>query len=121
MVADRGVAMTTETTQALDTATMKPRVAVTRVGGFAPGGQAYTFHCFTAFEAIEKTAVTGGVLSENSNEPQGITIWELERRDRKPPFHGILAARTRPRDDFDINPPVLPSSQHVGIWRTRAV
>ena len=31
-----------------------------RVGGFVLGCQAYTFHRFTAFEAIEKTAAAGG-------------------------------------------------------------
>ncbi len=31
-----------------------------KIGGFAIGCQAYTFHRFTAFEAIEKTAAAGG-------------------------------------------------------------
>src|SRR5580765_3038075 len=31
-----------------------------RVGGFVLGCQAYTFHRFTAFEAIERTAAAGG-------------------------------------------------------------
>ncbi|MBM3833160.1 MAG: sugar phosphate isomerase/epimerase [Verrucomicrobia bacterium] len=31
-----------------------------KIGGFALGTQAYTFHRFTAFEAIEKTAQAGG-------------------------------------------------------------
>jgi sugar phosphate isomerase/epimerase len=31
-----------------------------RIGGFALGSQAYTFHRFSLFEAIEKTAETGG-------------------------------------------------------------
>jgi sugar phosphate isomerase/epimerase len=35
-----------------------------RTGGFALGCQAYTFHRFTVFEAIEKTAATGGKLIE---------------------------------------------------------
>jgi sugar phosphate isomerase/epimerase len=35
-----------------------------RVGGFVLGCQAYTFHRFTAFEAIEKTAATGGKAVE---------------------------------------------------------
>ena len=35
-----------------------------RVGGFVLGCQAYTFHKFTAFEAIEKTAATGGKAIE---------------------------------------------------------
>jgi sugar phosphate isomerase/epimerase len=35
-----------------------------RVGGFVLGCQAYTFHRFTAFEAIEKTAATGGKAIE---------------------------------------------------------
>ncbi|HYE31330.1 MAG TPA: sugar phosphate isomerase/epimerase [Methylomirabilota bacterium] len=35
-----------------------------RVGGFALGCQAYTFHRFTAFEAIEKTAAAGGKVIE---------------------------------------------------------
>src|SRR3954469_7322615 len=35
-----------------------------KTAGFALGCQAYTFHRFTAFEAIEKTAATGGKLIE---------------------------------------------------------
>lgn len=35
-----------------------------RVGGFVLGCQAYTFHKVTAFEAIEKTAATGGKAIE---------------------------------------------------------
>jgi sugar phosphate isomerase/epimerase len=35
-----------------------------RTGGFALGCQAYTFHQFTVFEAIEKTAASGGKLIE---------------------------------------------------------
>jgi len=35
-----------------------------RIGPFAIGCQAYTFHRFTLFEAIEKTAATGGRLIE---------------------------------------------------------
>jgi sugar phosphate isomerase/epimerase len=35
-----------------------------RVGGFILGCQAYTFHRFTAFEAIEKTAAAGGKAIE---------------------------------------------------------
>lgn len=35
-----------------------------RVGGFVVGCQAYTFHRFTAFEAIEKTAAAGGKVIE---------------------------------------------------------
>jgi len=35
-----------------------------RVGGFLLGCQAYTFHRFTAFEAIEKTAAAGGKAIE---------------------------------------------------------
>lgn len=35
-----------------------------RVGGFALGTQAYTFHKFTVFEAIEKTAAAGGRVIE---------------------------------------------------------
>ena len=35
-----------------------------RVGGFVLGCQAYTFHRFTAFEAIEKTAAVGGKAIE---------------------------------------------------------
>jgi sugar phosphate isomerase/epimerase len=34
------------------------------VGGFAVGCQAYTFNRFTAFEAIEKTAQSGGKIIE---------------------------------------------------------
>jgi len=35
-----------------------------KVGEFAMGSQAWTFHKFTAFEAIEKTAATGGKTIE---------------------------------------------------------
>lgn len=35
-----------------------------RIGPFAIGAQAYTFHRFTAFEAIEKTAAAGGKIIE---------------------------------------------------------
>ncbi len=35
-----------------------------RVGGFVLGCQAYTFHRFTAFEAMEKTAAAGGKTIE---------------------------------------------------------
>jgi len=35
-----------------------------RVGGFVMGCQAYTFHRFTAFEAIDKTAASGGKTIE---------------------------------------------------------
>ncbi len=35
-----------------------------KIGGFAIGCQAYTFHKFTAFEAIEKTAQAGGRVIE---------------------------------------------------------
>src|SRR6266849_8358669 len=35
-----------------------------RVGGFVLGCQAYTFHRFTAFEAIEKIAAAGGKAIE---------------------------------------------------------
>lgn len=35
-----------------------------RIGGVAIGCQAYTFHRFTAFEAIEKTAAAGGRVIE---------------------------------------------------------
>jgi sugar phosphate isomerase/epimerase len=35
-----------------------------KIGGFALGCQAYTFHKFTAFEAIEKTAEAGGRVIE---------------------------------------------------------
>lgn len=35
-----------------------------RTGGFALGCQAYTFHRFSAFEAIEKTAAAGGKVIE---------------------------------------------------------
>ncbi|MEW6157094.1 MAG: TIM barrel protein [Verrucomicrobiota bacterium] len=35
-----------------------------KTGGFALGCQAYTFHRFTAFEAIEKTAAAGGRVIE---------------------------------------------------------
>jgi len=35
-----------------------------RVGGFVLGCQAYTFHRFTAFEAMEKTAAAGGKVIE---------------------------------------------------------
>lgn len=35
-----------------------------KTGGFAVGCQAWTFHKFTAFEAIEKTALAGGKIIE---------------------------------------------------------
>jgi sugar phosphate isomerase/epimerase len=35
-----------------------------KIGGFALGCQAYTFNRFTAFEAIEKTALAGGKIIE---------------------------------------------------------
>src|SRR5689334_19031315 len=35
-----------------------------RIGPFALGCQAYTFHRFTFFEAVEKTAATGGRVIE---------------------------------------------------------
>jgi sugar phosphate isomerase/epimerase len=48
-----------------------------QIGGFALGCQAYTFHRFSAFEAIEKTAAAGGKIIEfypgqrlSKDEPQ---------------------------------------------------
>src|SRR5690349_10718063 len=35
-----------------------------RIGPFALGCQAYTFHRFTLFEAVEKTAAAGGKIIE---------------------------------------------------------
>src|SRR6266545_787264 len=35
-----------------------------RVGGFVLGCQAYSFHRFTAFDAIERTAAAGGKVIE---------------------------------------------------------
>lgn len=46
-------------------ATAQPKIPDEfRVNGFAIGCQAYTFNRFTAFEAIEKTAQTGGKVIE---------------------------------------------------------
>ncbi len=45
-------------------ATAEPLGPEYRVGGFVLGCQAYTFHRFTAFEAIEKTAEAGGKAIE---------------------------------------------------------
>ena len=42
----------------------RPIGAEYRVGGFVLGCQAYTFHRFTTFEAIEKTAAAGGKAIE---------------------------------------------------------
>jgi hypothetical protein len=46
------------------TAAPPPIGAEYRVGGFVLGCQAWTFHTFTAFEAIEKTAAAGGKTIE---------------------------------------------------------
>lgn len=45
-------------------ATDSPLGPERRVGGFVVGCQAYMFHRFTAFEAIEKTAAAGGRVIE---------------------------------------------------------
>src|SRR5258706_11496261 len=49
---------------ALHTAAETPVNSDYRVGGFILGCQAYMFHRFTAFEAIEKTAAAGGKTIE---------------------------------------------------------
>jgi sugar phosphate isomerase/epimerase len=73
-----------------------------RVGGFVLGCQAYTFHRFTAFEAIEKTAAAGGKaiefypgqsLSPDDKETKvdaSATAETIEKLKTKAKQHGVL-------------------------------
>ena len=73
-----------------------------RVGGFVLGCQAYTFHRFTAFEAIEKTAAAGGKTIEfypgQSLSPDdrktkvepGTSDEAIEKLKSKAKQHGLL-------------------------------
>lgn len=74
-----------------------------RTGGFAIGCQAYSFNRFTLFEAIEKTAETGGKVIELfpgqklSKEESGVTVDHnasdatLQKIKDKLKKHGIMA------------------------------
>jgi sugar phosphate isomerase/epimerase len=73
-----------------------------RVGGFVLGCQAYTFHRFTAFEAIEKTAAAGGRAIEfypgqslspddkASKVDENATDETIEKLKSKAKRHGLL-------------------------------
>jgi sugar phosphate isomerase/epimerase len=73
-----------------------------RVGGFVLGCQAYTFHRFTAFEAIEKTAAAGGKAIEfypgqslspddkKSRIDANATDETIEKLKAKAKQHGLL-------------------------------
>ncbi|MDB6052987.1 MAG: hypothetical protein JWN25_510 [Verrucomicrobiales bacterium] len=73
-----------------------------RVGGFVLGCQAYTFHRFTAFEAIEKTAASGGkaiefypgqALSPDDKKTKvdiNATDETIEKLKTKAKQHGVL-------------------------------
>jgi sugar phosphate isomerase/epimerase len=73
-----------------------------RVGGFVLGCQAYTFHRFTAYEAIEKTAATGGkaiefypgqALSPDDKKTRvdvNATDETIEKLKAKAKQHGVL-------------------------------
>jgi sugar phosphate isomerase/epimerase len=73
-----------------------------RVGGFVLGCQAYTFHRFTAFEAIEKTAAAGGKAIEfypgqslspedkKSKVDANATDETIEKLKAKAKEHGLL-------------------------------
>jgi len=73
-----------------------------RVGGFVLGCQAYTFHRFTAFEAIEKTAAAGGKAIEfypgqslsledkKSKVDANATDETIEKLKAKAKQHGLL-------------------------------
>jgi len=73
-----------------------------RVGGFVLGCQAYTFHRFTAFEAIEKTAAAGGKAIEfypgqslsledkKSKVDANATDETIEKLKAKAQQHGLL-------------------------------
>jgi sugar phosphate isomerase/epimerase len=58
----------------------------TRIGGFALGCQAYTFNRFSAFEAIEKTALAGGKIIEfypgQKLSPDDATKWDHNASDQ---------------------------------------
>lgn len=73
-----------------------------RVGGFVVGCQAYMFHRFTAFEAIEKTAAAGGKVIEfypgqslspsdkNTKVEPGVSDETIEKLKAKAKQHGLL-------------------------------
>jgi sugar phosphate isomerase/epimerase len=73
-----------------------------RVGGFVLGCQAYTFHRFTAFEAIEKTARAGGKAIEfypgqalspedkTSKVEPGATDEAIQKLRAKAKQHGLV-------------------------------
>ena len=73
-----------------------------RVGGFVLGCQAYTFHRFTAFEAIERTAAAGGKAIEfypgqslspddkKSKVDPSATDETIEKLKAKAKQHGLL-------------------------------
>jgi sugar phosphate isomerase/epimerase len=86
-----------------------------RVGGFVLGCQAYMFHRFTAFEAIEKTAAAGGKaiefypgqsLSPDDKESRvdpGATDETIQKLKAKAKQHGLLVVNfgvvSIPRDE----------------------
>lgn len=79
-----------------------PAGAEYRVGGFVLGCQAYMFHRFTAFEAIEKTAAAGGKAIEfypgqplspddrKSKVDATATDESIEKLKAKAKQHGLL-------------------------------
>lgn len=88
-----------------------------RVGGFVVGCQAYMFHRFTAFEAIEKTAAAGGRVIEfypgQSFSPDdrtrklthGLSDDALQKLREKLAQHDLIAVNygvvAIPRDEAD--------------------
>jgi sugar phosphate isomerase/epimerase len=74
-----------------------------QVGGFALGCQAYTFHRYSAFEAIEKTAIAGGKIIEfypgqalSRENPQikldqNLSDESIQKLKDKLQQHGLLA------------------------------
>ena len=76
-----------------------------RVGGFVLGCQAYMFHRFTAFEAIEKTAAAGGKAIEfypgqalspdekNIKVEPTATDETIEKLKAKAKQHGLLIVK----------------------------
>ena len=88
-----------------------------RVGGFVVGCQAYMFHRFTAFEAIEKTAAAGGKVIEfypgqsfSPDDPKtklthNLSDEALQRLQDKLKQHNLIAVNygvvSIPRDEAD--------------------
>ena len=82
-----------------------PLPAECQIGGFALGCQAYTFHRFTAFEAIEKTAAAGGkiiefypgqVLSKEDRQiklDQNVSDETIQKLKDQLAKHGVVAVR----------------------------